>query len=263
MPEKFRPFYAMMIPLALANGVFECEAEVIQARVFQYLFPSMTIEKVKDLIRSFIEAGLLETWTEPDGKVWGFWTGIDKAGRLPGRKRWGKNERVGPTPRNSSYLLENGVDAIERSTSSTPKPKPEPKPMPKQEPKPEDFALFWESYPRKVAKPEALSSWGRIPKDQRAKVLIGVESWKACEQWKDGTFVPYPATFLNRRQWQDEPPANSIPKVSRNELRDLSVRTETQAGLGPEVHRPLPQVHAPVQPDLLRAVSTVAAKKGF
>ena len=45
--------------------------------------------------------------------------------------------------------------------------------------------------------------------------------------------------------------------------KESAYRREVSVGLGPEVHRPLPQVHAPVQPDLLRAVSTVAAKKGF
>ena len=49
----------------------------------------------------------------------------------------------------------------------------------------------------------------------------------------------------------------------RPDGRESACRRETSVGLGPEVHRPLPQVHAPVQPDLLRAVSTVAAKKGF
>ena len=41
---------------------------------------------------------MLFTWHDATGKRWGFWVGIEKPGRLPGKSRQGKNERIGAQP---------------------------------------------------------------------------------------------------------------------------------------------------------------------
>lgn len=73
---------------------------------------------------------------------------------------------------------------------------------------PDGFTAFWEQYPRRVAKPQALKSWNRLkPTGQTlADLMAGLERQKATEQWQkdDGKFVPYPATWLNGRRWEDE-----------------------------------------------------------
>jgi hypothetical protein len=71
------------------------------------------------------------------------------------------------------------------------------------------FARFWTAYPRKVSKAEAWKAWQKIPVDATlvARMTRALE-WQ-CQQpgWlKDGgRFVPHPATWLNGRQWEDEP----------------------------------------------------------
>jgi hypothetical protein len=73
------------------------------------------------------------------------------------------------------------------------------------------FATFWEQYPKKVAKPQALKAWKKIkPAGQTiAHLMAGLERQKASADWvKDGgQFVPHPATWLNGRRWEDEAPA--------------------------------------------------------
>ena len=64
-----------------------------------------------------------------------------------------------------------------------------------------EFESFYSSYPRKVAKPQAKKAWSKN-KCVLAEVLPALEQHK--KTWKDPQFVPYPATWLNQRRWEDE-----------------------------------------------------------
>lgn len=70
------------------------------------------------------------------------------------------------------------------------------------------FGDFWAAYPRKVAKGDAERAWAKLAPaaDLRARILTAVETQRGCEAWaKDGgAFIPYPATWLNARRWEDE-----------------------------------------------------------
>ena len=72
----------------------------------------------------------------------------------------------------------------------------------------ETFAVFWETYPLKVAKAKAQASWKKIKPsgDLLGTILAALESHKDSEQWqKDGgRYIPHPATWLNGRRWEDE-----------------------------------------------------------
>ena len=71
-----------------------------------------------------------------------------------------------------------------------------------------DFETFWKSYPNKKAKQAALKAWTK-----NKKTLPGIENLiailerhKQSKDWtKDGgAYIPHPATWLNRGQWEDE-----------------------------------------------------------
>lgn len=76
-------------------------------------------------------------------------------------------------------------------------------------PPPPEFLQFWEAYPRKVSKPDALKAWMKLAPDEAlvGNILTGLECWRRCDQWKrdGGQYIPYPATFLRRRAWEDDP----------------------------------------------------------
>lgn len=99
-PEWVRPEYANLLPLALANGVFEVSSRRIWTTVYAYNRPDVNLEKVDIILESLKTAGLLFTWMdESSTKVWGFWVGIEKTGRLPSLSRLQKrHESVGPSP---------------------------------------------------------------------------------------------------------------------------------------------------------------------
>lgn len=72
----------------------------------------------------------------------------------------------------------------------------------------ERFAQFWAMYPRKEGKQTALKSFQKIDPDQTLldTMLTAIERQKESAQWKEngGQFIPYPATWLNGRRWEDE-----------------------------------------------------------
>jgi hypothetical protein len=73
---------------------------------------------------------------------------------------------------------------------------------------PDPFDQFWSHYPRKVAKAEARKAWAQTVKIRPGlDELIGaVLAQCQCEQWRknNGSFIPYPATWLRGERWCDE-----------------------------------------------------------
>ncbi len=68
------------------------------------------------------------------------------------------------------------------------------------------FAAFWQAYPKKRNKGDAEKAWNRLkpPLDQ---ILVALDWQRQQPGWtKDGgQFVPYPASYLNAKGWEDEP----------------------------------------------------------
>lgn len=80
-PPQYRAEYANMIPLALADGWFECNPRRVWADVYSYNRPDITLEMVEDILKEFERVNLLSRKSDEKGKVWGYWVGIEK--RLP------------------------------------------------------------------------------------------------------------------------------------------------------------------------------------
>jgi hypothetical protein len=99
-PESIRPEYANWIPLALANGSFEADTRRLWATVYSYNRPDISFNDAEEIRREFCRVGLLFLWLDDaSGKIWGYFTGIEKPGRLPARSRLDKkHEPIGPTP---------------------------------------------------------------------------------------------------------------------------------------------------------------------
>lgn len=70
------------------------------------------------------------------------------------------------------------------------------------------FAEFWQQYPKKVVKSDALKAWRKLKPGGRllADMMAALEKQRASADWiKDGgQFIPHPATWLNKRRWEDE-----------------------------------------------------------
>ena len=92
---------------------------------------------------------------------------------------------------------------------------------------PDDFVAFWDLYPKKVSKGQALKAYKAALKKATADTILdGLRShlpvWKNTER----QFIPNPATWLNGERWNDEVnttsatnPLAHIPSVEELQAR--------------------------------------------
>jgi len=76
----------------------------------------------------------------------------------------------------------------------------------------EEFDLFWATYPRKIAKGQAVKAWrAAIKKANAATILAGLKA--ALPKWAqtDPKFIPHAATWLNGERWADETAVTADP----------------------------------------------------
>lgn len=78
------------------------------------------------------------------------------------------------------------------------------------------FEQFYAKYPKKKAKQAAVKAWGKLKPDDAlfAQIMKGLDNHIRSEDWSkdDGQFIPYPATWLNGRRWEDEVTGEVKPK---------------------------------------------------
>ena len=92
------------------------------------------------------------------------------------------------------------------------------------------FDQFWSAYPRKEDKENARKAFAKLEPDAElmGTMLSAIEKQKNSAQWKEngGKFIPYPASWLNGKRWQDEvKPASTQQKIvtaQQYEQRDYS-----------------------------------------
>lgn len=72
----------------------------------------------------------------------------------------------------------------------------------------ENFSLFWNAYPKKKSKADAEKAFKKLKPDKQLldTMLDALEEQKRSQDWKrdNGQFIPYPATWLNGRRWEDD-----------------------------------------------------------
>ncbi len=116
LPEKYRLHYANWLPLAEANGVFEVDIDRIHTKIYAFLCPAIGKSQVRKLLELMVGVGLVRTWKE-SGKTWGYFTGIDKPGRLPSIKHLERYSNLPPNPpvedEDGSYPGQSGTSPAE------------------------------------------------------------------------------------------------------------------------------------------------------
>lgn len=86
-----------------------------------------------------------------------------------------------------------------------------------QEPVVDPFEVFWSAYPRHDGKVAAKKAFDKLKPDDRLmdKIIAAIQKQKGSWQWqKDGgQFIPYPATWLNGKRWEDEVVVGNDPVI--------------------------------------------------
>jgi hypothetical protein len=70
------------------------------------------------------------------------------------------------------------------------------------------FEEFWSAYPKKVAKEAARKAWVKLKPDETLgkEIIQAVMESAKSKDWlkENGKYIPYPATYLNGKRWEDE-----------------------------------------------------------
>jgi hypothetical protein len=87
----------------------------------------------------------------------------------------------------------------------------------------QQFDQFWRAYPRRMGKANARKAFEKaIKQGATLGEMLDALKWQ-CQQpgWlKDGgSFIPYPASWLNAERWHDEP--FEAPQISERTARTL------------------------------------------
>lgn len=93
----------------------------------------------------------------------------------------------------------------------------------------EGFDSFWNEYPKKRSKGDALKAWKAV-KEKRppiAQLLKALAVLKASDDWRKdgGQFIPYPGTWLRAWGWED------VPQVDMSGLVNGKMWWETVTGI--------------------------------
>ncbi len=119
---------------------------------------------------------------------------------LPNEEKSLPNEEK-PLPNEVTNSLPNEVNTKEKKETIQKKRQ-------KKEDITKSFNIFWQAYPKKVAKSDAEKVFNRINLNGRLlnTILTAIELAKKSEGWlkENGKYIPYPTTWLNGKRWEDE-----------------------------------------------------------
>lgn len=83
---------------------------------------------------------------------------------------------------------------------------------------PQSFLSFWNMYPKKKSKGDAFKAFKKLNAAEYPAIKTGLEAAKKSADWQknNGEFIPYPASWLNDRGWEDE--SGDAPKIHQKPL---------------------------------------------
>src|SRR3990167_1656660 len=92
-----------------------------------------------------------------------------------------------------------------------------------------DFQIFWDAYPRRHAKKDALKAWRQLrPSTETVQLILEALTWQTqTDQWKRG-IIPLAGTYLRGERLEDERPITAIPKAITDEQRVHAHRIHAQ-----------------------------------
>lgn len=81
----------------------------------------------------------------------------------------------------------------------------------------DQFERFWERYPRKAGKAAARKALENVSHETDVELIIEAAHRMASDpNLPPKAFIPYPATWLNRQGWEDEPyPVREKPEATK------------------------------------------------
>lgn len=162
-------------------------------QAFVELFPFMSTDQIRTALRKLEELDLIKSGVfndkASDRTKW-YTLGI------LGKSMWEKIPNAfGKNPEPIPYInTDINKEKEKESTNVLSKEKEN-----------DDFNRFWSAYPKKKSKADAEKAFKKV-KVPVEVLLNAIEKQKKSADWikNNGQYIPYPATWLNGKRWEDE-----------------------------------------------------------
>lgn len=188
-------FYRRLMSVADDYGRYDARPSILRASLYPLKLDRVSERDIATWLGACQKVGLVTVYTV-DGKDFIEITKFDQRLRA-------KNSKYPHPPSSDSTCQQMSSNATEVNTEEKLYTLT-------------SFAEFWLAYPRKKSKGQAEKSWKKLDPDEclRLEIMQGLERAKRSEQWKNdgGKYIPYPATWLNARGWEDEDLLPAKPK---------------------------------------------------
>jgi phage replication O-like protein O len=119
-------------------------------------------------------------------------------------EKWLTTPEIGSPQNGREALLKSGGELLPKSGDI----KENKETSKKKEALRASFDVFYKAYPKKKARRDAERAWAKLNPSSELQpvILTALERQKQSEDWKrdKGKYIPYPATWLNGRRWEDE-----------------------------------------------------------
>lgn len=227
-------FFYRLIVNADDFGRFDGRPAIIKGRLFP--LKSVTDKQVTDALHTLQSAGLVMSYSWDDKPILQIatWdqhqTVRNKRSVYPavnGDKSVSSVENVElisnlPQPENNCNQLNSTVSNCSSHARNSIQSNPiqsesESESNPTREAR--SFEQFWDMYPRKKSKGDAEKAWKKISPshDLFDTIMRALQVQVKSADWKKdgGQFIPYPATWLNRRGWEDDPGPPVVDTIHR------------------------------------------------
>ena len=196
LPDKTKLLYAVISTLTYETGY--CWAS--NAYLCRKL--DMSDRTLQRNLKLLISRGFIEIQDGDGGsKTRKIYSGINPLSIPPTKMSGGPDKNVGGTPDKNV-----GESIKERSEKKNRTPKA-PKGASAPEYRPEIFERFWTLYPIHKSRQSAVKAWDRLkPSDELMRTISKAlkRQMATDEQWIRGIGIPYAATYLNQRRWEDD-----------------------------------------------------------
>lgn len=165
-------------------------------------------------VAGFAEAMMLCGWIEQSGSVLSI-PNFSRHNGKTAKNRALTNDRVAKSrEKKQESNDESNAECVTKTVTREEKRREEVNNTPAT---PDGFADFWSAYPKRKNKGDAEKAWKKIRPsiELQQRILAAIVVAKRQPDWikEDGQYIPYPASWLNAKGWEDgqEAPA-SLPE---------------------------------------------------
>ena len=154
-------------------------------------------QSVRSALEELIKAGYLETKRTTDAR--GYNAGLAYFIKDPSSPKSENPTLDNPTLDNQTALENN----LTKKTIKTEKPTDT------------EFDKFWNLYPKRIAKADALRAWNKAIKRKSPDDLLKLTKLYAEGKLPEMTYIPYPASWLNKELYEsvEVTEAKPLPKL--------------------------------------------------